>query len=245
MKNIGFAVQFLEHQCRRWPTKSRMQETLQRVRGACLLRVLYRGALDRQRPAIRPPPLVSNKCVSLTMWEGSKILARLKFGWESSQAQTQHSVPPEFDSVRSTCLKRGLIKNHDCAAHLADESSSDVGNQSNPMVLLSARECPRVSSPNRHRSPLCECFWEPTNSHSFHPSRCSPSLRHPLSAVPSRFAEDEDGTAAWLVCAGQTGLFLQLIFGANVIGIAGNQSAEDLVMSRARARFTNLLPCFL
>jgi hypothetical protein len=35
------------------------------------------------------------------------------------------------------------------------------------------------------------------------------------------------------------------IFGRNVSGMAGNQSAEDLVMSRASARFTNLAPCFL
>ena len=37
----------------------------------------------------------------------------------------------------------------------------------------------------------------------------------------------------------------ECFFGANEIGMAGNQSAEDLVMSRASARFTNFPPCFL
>ncbi len=43
----------------------------------------------------------------------------------------------------------------------------------------------------------------------------------------------------------QADLSLQLVFGANVIGMAGNQSAEDLVMSRASARFTNFPPLLL
>jgi hypothetical protein len=67
----------------------------------------------------------------------------------------------------------------------------------------------------------------------------------PLSAVPSRLSRRMGTNSAWLLSAGQAGLSLQLIFGTNGVGMAGNQSAEDLVMSRASARFTNFPPCFL
>ncbi len=53
------------------------------------------------------------------------------------------------------------------------------------------------------------------------------------------------GTAAWLVFAGQADVPFNFIVGTGVVGMAGNQSAEDLVMSRASARFTNFPPCFL
>jgi hypothetical protein len=50
---------------------------------------------------------------------------------------------------------------------------------------------------------------------------------------------------AWLVFVSQADLSFQLIFGTIVIGMAKKQSAEVLMMRRARARFTNLPPCFL